>query len=70
MAVVLARIESDGDERHGPFTAGVLFINNKVACWAPILKYMAGWTGHEVKAYCDKMGWRVERVEHKYTIVQ
>lgn len=64
--VVLARVLADGDR---PFTAGLLFINNKVALTAPILGYMTGWTGHKVKEYCDGKGWKIERTEHKYEII-
>jgi hypothetical protein len=70
MAVVLARITiGDSGDVKG-VTAGVLFINNKVACHAPVFRFMAGWDGHQVKDYCDKKGWQIERVEHKYDIVQ
>lgn len=70
MAVVLARIKikEDGDPKG--ITAGVLFINNKVACHAPIFKFMAGWDGHRVKTYCDERGWQIERVDHKYEVVR
>lgn len=67
MAVVLARIAADGDR---PFTAGILFINNKVAASAPILDYMRGWDGHKVKRYCDEKGWKIERTEHKYDVIE
>jgi hypothetical protein len=66
MTGILARVECDGDR---PFTAGLFFINNKVASWAPILKHMAGWDGHQVKAYCDKLGWKIERVKHRYDVI-
>lgn len=71
MTVVLARVLADGEQ---PFTAGLLFVvdNGKaaVAMAAPILMYMIGWTGNQVKEYVEKRGWKVERVDHKYTVVE
>lgn len=63
---ILARVEADGDR---PFTAGLFFVHNKVASWAPILKYMAGWDGYQVKAECDRLGWKIKRVPHRYEII-
>jgi len=43
------------------FVAGGEIRRGKVVRAAPIIRYMRGWSGREVKAYCDKKGWRVER---------
>ncbi len=64
MAVVLAKVVADDNN------FGLLFINNKVAASAPALDYMRGWDGHRVKLYCDEKGWKIERVDHKYDVVE
>jgi hypothetical protein len=44
------------------FCAGVEHKNGFVVRAAPILKYMIGWNGSKVAAYCNKRGWKWEKV--------
>lgn len=45
------------------FVAGIHASRGKVDYAAPILDYMRGWTGAQVRDYCLKKGWKWERVE-------
>lgn len=40
------------------FNAGIVAENGKVVRAAPIIRYMIGWTGVQVRDYCRKKGWR------------
>jgi len=62
VGVVLAQIICESDR---PFAAGLLFINGKVALHAPILQFMKGWTGDQVKEHADKHGWKIARVKQE-----
>lgn len=42
----------------GPwFVAGLVAEDGRVIEAAPILKYMMGWTGRQVRLYCEQRGW-------------
>lgn len=46
------------------FVAGVIGQRNgAVITAAPIVRYMVGWTGDQVAAYCSRKGWACERVQ-------
>lgn len=47
------------------FCAGGVMVTQPNGAWvvreaAPIIKYMIGWSGWEVKKYCDKKNWEME----------
>lgn len=44
------------------FVAAVVIEGGKVVRWAPILKYMKGWTEHSVFDYAKKMGWTATEI--------
>lgn len=44
------------------FVAGLLVDNGRVVVAAPILRYMIGWTGRQVGAYCAQKRWTWERL--------
>jgi hypothetical protein len=52
------------------FSAGGQLVDAKVAFTAPVLSYMRGWTARQVKDYCDKKGWKVERVGPSLTVAE
>jgi hypothetical protein len=39
------------------FCAGIVALNGRVIVTAPILKYMKGWDGMQVRNYCSHRGW-------------
>jgi hypothetical protein len=39
------------------FVAGVILVDNKVKRYAPIVKYMHGWTKGQVLSYVSMKGW-------------
>ena len=39
------------------FCAGIVARDGRVIVAAPILHYMTGWDGQQVKSYCEKKGW-------------
>lgn len=47
------------------FVAGGEAWRGKVVNEAPILKYMRGWSGRQVRDYCRRKGWTVERLPHR-----
>jgi len=40
------------------FCAGVVLLDNKVIAYAPILKYMKGWSLRMVRSYCATKMWK------------
>jgi hypothetical protein len=44
------------------FVAGGEARAGKCVRAAPIIKYMVGWSGKQVKDYCEKKGWTVEKI--------
>lgn len=44
------------------FVAGIDAEDGRVVEAAPILRYMIGWTGPQVAAYCTRKGWTWERL--------
>lgn len=44
------------------FVAGIEVDQGEIVSTAPILKYMVGWKGREVIAYCVRRGWDVRRL--------
>lgn len=42
------------------FVAGVDVVDGRATHCAPILKYMAGWNGQKIAAYCRQKGWKWE----------
>lgn len=60
---ILARIESDKPA----FTAGLVLHDDSVIEAAPILGYMKRnrWSRAEVRAYCDRRGWRIRVVRQQ-----
>lgn len=51
----------------GPnFTAGVVFSRAEVATQAaPIIKWMKGWSFHQVVSYCKKRNWSCEVITYE-----
>jgi len=47
------------------FYAGLVAEDGRVTETAPILRYMMGWDGERVAAYCRRKGWTWIRVEEK-----
>jgi hypothetical protein len=45
------------------FCAGVDLENNKVIAYAPIVKYMKGWTENKIRNYCKSKKWDVKEVD-------
>lgn len=43
------------------FVAGIVALDGRVVEAAPILRYMAGWTGQEMVACCRRKGWTWEQ---------
>jgi len=39
------------------FCAGVVWADGRVTRAAPILRYMVGWSGRQIDAYCRRKGW-------------
>lgn len=44
------------------FCAGIVAREGRVIVAAPILHYMKGWDGQQVKSYCQKKGWTWTRL--------
>lgn len=40
------------------FRAGIVLWNDRVVDFAPIVKYMKGWTRAGVRYYCQQRGWK------------
>jgi len=45
------------------FYAGIVAEHGKVKEAADIVKYMKGWDGQRVAAYCKAKGWKWEKVQ-------
>lgn len=39
------------------FCAAVIAVDGRVVAAAPIIHYMIGWNGQQVRDYCRKKGW-------------
>jgi hypothetical protein len=63
MSEQLVRVQGVG-RKTGPFTAALIYDTKKDACVhaAPILRYMIGKTGVEIRRIGVKQGWRLSVV--------
>lgn len=48
------------------FTCGIVVQNKLVIEAAPIVRYMVGWESKEVRSYCDKRGWKYDKITDSY----
>jgi hypothetical protein len=48
------------------FTCGIVVSNKVVIEAAPIVKYMVGWETERVRNYCDKRGWKYDKITDSY----
>jgi len=49
-------------EKNSTYLDTFYYSTYKVVKAAPIIKYMVGWTKHNVENYCNKKGWKLNEI--------